>query len=263
MNARALHALSETTLRSLSRSLREGSLALGFDRRAIEQLTGSEWSRVLACLEDLAATGMQSAHIAHLIDAVVRERQRSPDLALLFDLVLSGPEVGGVPTADTAAVVNGLIGEANEEILLIGYAVHNGKKLFAPLAQRIAAIPSMRVIFYLNVARPYGDTSLDMEILRRFISDFREKHWPARELPEIYYDPRSLAMSPAERASLHAKCLIIDRKAAIITSANFTEAAQRKNIEVGVTLRHQPTVHRLVSYFEALRQTQKLVRCRF
>src|SRR5205085_5086604 len=48
---------------------------------------------------------------------------------------------------------------------------------------------------------------------------------------------------------------------AIITSANFTEAAQRRNIEVGIVVRHQPTIQRLVDYFSALRNSKQLVQC--
>jgi len=59
---------------------------------------------------------------------------------------------------------------------------------------------------------------------------------------------------------LHAKCIIIDRSEALITSANFTEAAQERNIEVGVKVRHKPLVERLASYFEALIETGRLVR---
>jgi phosphatidylserine/phosphatidylglycerophosphate/cardiolipin synthase-like enzyme len=40
-------------------------------------------------------------------------------------------------------------------------------------------------------------------------------------------------------ASLHAKCVIVDRSRALVTSAHFTDAAQRKNIEVGGRLRQR------------------------
>jgi phosphatidylserine/phosphatidylglycerophosphate/cardiolipin synthase-like enzyme len=54
---------------------------------------------------------------------------------------------------------------------------------------------------------------------------------------------------------------MVDRRAALVTSANFTEAAQERNIEVGVVVRHAPLVARLVEYFVALRDT-KLSPCR-
>ena len=83
----------------------------------------------------------------------------------------------------------------------------------------------------------------------------------ASSLRDLYYDPRALAEDSQQRASLHAKCIIVDRRVALITSANFTEAAQRKNIEAGVLIRYEPFVTRLNSYFEALRDSGRLLRC--
>ena len=64
-----------------------------------------------------------------------------------------------------------------------------------------------------------------------------------------------------ERPSLHAKCLIIDRREALITSANFTEAAQQRNVEVGVVIRHEPLAERSASYFEGVRVSDRFQRC--
>lgn len=52
--------------------------------------------------------------------------------------------------------------------------------------------------------------------------------------------------------------MIVDRQIAIVTSANYTEAAQRKNIETGVLIRYEPFVVRLGAYFEALRNSGQL-----
>jgi phosphatidylserine/phosphatidylglycerophosphate/cardiolipin synthase-like enzyme len=237
-----LLALSDANLRSLSVSLRQGVLSKRLTRRGVEQIAGQDAARVFEYLEDLQLDGLQLKDVAHIADAVLETRAKSTDPVLLYDLVLSGPDVDGVPTADTAAVVQALISEATTEVLLVGYAVHNGKILFEPLIKRMNDIPSLKVTFYLNIARPFGDTSLNREILRRFAREFRTKHWPWKRVPEMYYDPRALSDSASDRASLHAKCVIVDQRAAIITSANFTEAAQRKNIEVGMLIRHQPTV---------------------
>jgi phosphatidylserine/phosphatidylglycerophosphate/cardiolipin synthase-like enzyme len=253
--------LSDASLAALAVSLREGALSKGLSRRVIEQITGSEAASVANYLENLAQTGMKFEHIAYLADAILQTRRQAGDPSMIYDLVLSGPEVDGVPTADTAAVVQTLISEAKEEILLVGYAIHNGKKLFEPLMARMKNYSTLRVIFCLNIARPYQDTSLEGEIVRRFLQEFRTKHWPWPNLPELWYDPRALAESPGDRASLHAKCVIVDRKAAIITSANFTEAAQRRNIEVGMIIRYEPTICRLTDYFSSLRESKRLVRC--
>jgi phosphatidylserine/phosphatidylglycerophosphate/cardiolipin synthase-like enzyme len=34
-------------------------------------------------------------------------------------------------------------------------------------------------------------------------------------------------------ASLHAKCLVVDRRRALVGSANFTDRGQSRNVEVG------------------------------
>ena len=64
--------------------------------------------------------------------------------------------------------------------------------------------------------------------------------------------PRSLDVAEEKRASLHAKCVVVDRKHVFISSANFTEAAQERNVEVG-RLVHSPNLgEQLTRYFETL-----------
>ena len=77
--------------------------------------------------------------------------------------------------------------------------------------------------------------------------------------PKLYYDPRSLSESRTGRSSLHAKCIIVDRRVTLITSANFTEAAQQRNIEAGVVVWHHLFVERLAGYFEGLIASGALV----
>jgi len=76
---------------------------------------------------------MALAHVALLLEAIAKAQERAADPQLLFDLVLPGPEIPGVPTADTAATLQTLVENAQTEILLVGYTVHNGKKLFKRL----------------------------------------------------------------------------------------------------------------------------------
>jgi phosphatidylserine/phosphatidylglycerophosphate/cardiolipin synthase-like enzyme len=37
-------------------------------------------------------------------------------------------------------------------------------------------------------------------------------------------------------ASLHAKCVVVDGRLVFVTSANFTDRGQTRNVEVGVVL---------------------------
>jgi len=73
-----------------------------------------------------------------------------------------------------------------------------------------------------------------------------------RPLPDIFYDPRSLALPADKRASLHAKCVVVDRREVFVSSANFTEAAHERNIEVGLLIHSRTLAERIVRHFEAL-----------
>ena len=260
MKLDAVHALSTASLHSLASSLRGGTLSAGITAYPLQQIAGPGATALGICLTELVGQGFSLQAIALLVEGVAQARERIEDPASLLDLVLSGPDVPGIPTADTAATIRALIEEAQSEILLAGYAVHNGAALFAPLASRMQRTPSLKVTFCLDIRRPQGDTSLDSEVVWRFAKEFREKHWPWEHRPRIFFDPRSL-IHGAERAALHAKCVVVDGSAALVTSANFTEAAQKRNIEVGVLIRYSPLAGRLAAYFHALIFSGQLVEC--
>ena len=254
-----LHELSTAKLKALASSLRSGSLSLGISKGIVQQITGNNPQSITDCLNTLSRSGMSPAHIATIVEAIITSRERAISPDQLVELVLSGPEVSGVPTNDTSATMQSLIAEATKEILLVGYAVHNARGIFAPLAKRMSGTQGLRVTFCLDIARKLGDTSLDSEIIKRFAIEFKEKHWPWKPLPDMYYDPRSLSGNSEHRSSLHAKCIVVDRRAALVTSANFTEAAQQRNIEVGVLVRHVHLAARVVDYFAGLIDKKAIV----
>lgn len=66
---------------------------------------------------------------------------------------------------------------------------------------------------------------------------------PDRRLPRVFYDPRALEMDSHKKACLHAKCIVVDRKEVFVSSANFTEAAQERYLEVGLLI-HSPIRYR-------------------
>lgn len=76
--------------------------------------------------------------------------------------------------------------------------------------------------------------------------------WPGDRLPQLFYDPRALREVPGERASLHAKCIVVDESTAFVSSVNFTKAAQQKHIEVGVLMRSVPIARQLSTHFGSL-----------
>ena len=137
--------------------------------------------------------------------------------------------------------------------MVAGFTVYQGQEVFRTLAERMATHPGLRVRLYLDVHRSPSDTGAESEVVSRFAARFAKYDWPAGvRLPEVYYDPRSLGTDPTSRAVLHAKCVVVDREIAFVTSANFTPAAHERNIEVGVIIRSERLAGRLVDHFESL-----------
>lgn len=257
----AFHTLSTSALRALAASLDSGMLSAGLTQVALEQIAGPHTPVVQAELVQLLQQGFTNRQISVLLAAIVESRRRYISPAQLFERVLSGPDLPGVPTADTAAAVQTLVEQASQEILLVGYAIHDGKSLFSTLAARIRQTPELRVTFCIDIPRPWGDRSSDEQLVQEFAREFRVRHWPWSELPAVYFYRRSLVNDASLRASMHAKCVIVDRAQGLVTSANFTPAGQYRNIEAGLLVRHGPTITRLVEYFVGLMASNELVRC--
>ncbi len=174
----------------------------------------------------------------------------------VLELVTTGPEVPGIANRDTSVVVRELFANARDSVLVAGYAVYQGQRVFQALADRMVAIPALKVRMFLDIQRGPGDTTLPSELVRRFAERFRSRQWPKdRLLPEVFFDRRSLEPEPECRASLHAKCVVVDGKEVFVSSANFTEAAQHRNLEIGLLIRSAEIATRIINYFNALQST--------
>lgn len=203
-------------------------------------------------LQSRVDRGYRAGQLADLLELLAEDRAQPGFSRDSVDLVWTGPEAGGVANRDTGVVVRELFYSATQSVMIAGYAVYQGQQIFLPLAQRMEELPHLRVRMYLDVRRPDGDTSSEAEIVRRFVARFKERDWPGNRLPEIYYDPRSTELDPFRRACLHAKCVVVDEAVAFVSSANFTEAAQLRNIEVGLLVRSPSLARHLVQRFEIM-----------
>lgn len=253
-----LAALSDAALNALATAVEAGWLSGGSPDSAFTSIAGENGAAMSAWLTSLEQEAFTPVQIARLLHSVVTGRYR--DRLIVPDLVVSGPDVPGVPTADTCAVVQSLFHEAQNEIVLAGYAFHNGKLLFERLAEQKRLRPHLRIIFHVDVPRKVGDTSSPDAIILRYAEEFRSRHWPWQPFPEVYFDPRALNTDSHSRASLHAKIVVVDRATLFLTSANFTEAAHQRNIEMGLLSRVAYLSQQVATYFEGLRQSGCLLR---
>lgn len=248
------------SLATLAEAIQNRWITLNSSLPTIANLVGGLASDVTAAFAQLRQSGFNDTQAAVLLTSLVAAKRTEIDHGVQADLVLSGPDVPGIPTSATEAVVQSLFQEAEDEIILAGYAFHNAKTIFEPLAKRLQAMPLLKVILHVDISRGFQDTTVAPAIVARFAHDFWKKHWPWTPRPEVFYDPRALETDAKKRACLHAKFVIIDRKKLLITSANFTEAAQRRNIEAGVILTAPIKAQQLAAYFEHLRASNGLLR---
>jgi len=228
----ALRALSRRALSDLARGLRFGHIAADASSFMIRHMVPGVSEDAAKELCSLLSTGLAPEHAALLVGAIAAERS-SPERSAALELVTSGPDaVGG--TRDTGVVLREIFATAERRVLIIGFAVQQGREVFAVLAQRMRQLPDLAVRLCLDVRRAPGDTTRKDALLRRFAERFMRQEWPGPRMPELFYDPRSLAAGEGPRASLHAKCVVVDGAKAFIGSANLTEAAQLRNIEIGI-----------------------------
>ena len=202
------------------------------------------------CFEDLSHRGMPPDHIAATLRAFAAGRQAG-GVSAPIEVVVSGPDT--VATArDTGVVVRQLFDRARTRVLAVGFAVHQGKSVFQTLARHLDADESLEVTLCIDVRRQRGDTALDSQVVRRFAENFVDREWPGTRLPRVYYDPRSLAPPGKTASALHAKCVVADGREALVTSANFTEAAQARNMELGLLVAAPAVAGRIEEHFHSL-----------
>jgi phosphatidylserine/phosphatidylglycerophosphate/cardiolipin synthase-like enzyme len=257
----ALLVLAEVHLRDLSGGLRSGRVRPPYTPLSIQAVLPTRVAAAAAsALEAMETSGFGPVQIALTLDLLAQDRAAHGGADDAIDLVTTGPEAPGVTNRDTSVVVRELFAHAGESVLVAGYAVYQGRHVFRALADRMRDLTSLRVRLFLDVRRGPGDTSSESDVLHRFTRDFYQRQWVVAERkPQLFYDPRSLAFASGSRTALHAKCIVVDQRAVFVSSANFTEAAQERNIEVGLLIRSGSLARKLTEHFDAMVAEKLLV----
>lgn len=230
MSARRAHLqhVADGVLERLRDALAKGRIALPISRAGLIGIGVREQ------LDAIEATFGELSLPACLtvLDAVLAERANRKHAPTL---VWTGPEASSAMARDTAIVLRELFEDARESVILAGYAFRDTQKVLGPLYETMRARPSLDVRFFVDVPRKESPEDTQAYVLQ-YLGDFMATHWPFGEpKPRIYYDKRVLDRSLY--CSLHAKCVVVDGARAFISSANFTERGQERNIEVGVVIR--------------------------
>ncbi len=206
--------------------------------------TGESLLAAVREMERLGLAGASAAAVVRTVSEVTR-RTTKPDI------VWSGPEVPGLHARDTRRVFEELLSTAERSIWASTYAFFDGPRVFDVLSRRMDAMRNLDVTLLLNIERKRGDTTAADQLVRRFAERFWKTQWPGSARPRVFFDPRSLeADGPV--GVLHAKAVIADDEAVLVTSANLTEAALDRNIELGLLVRDPALAASLARHFQLL-----------
>lgn len=202
-----LTPLSTPALERLEAALASGRLSLPVSALALKAEGLGDGAALAAALNALGAVGARA-----VITAVLAERRGRP---VSPELVWTGPEASSSGARGTAVVLAEVVRRATSRVLLAGFSFDHAKDVLEPLHEALRRGVSCRI---------YADAGA---------GDFVDAHWPfGPPLPEVFtFQPPS-----GVYASLHAKCVVADGRWLFITSANFTNRGQTRNVEVGVLI---------------------------
>ena len=233
----------------LASALESGLIACAPTTAALRSLLGrsARLERVAKALAEFDRIGVPSAAAAQWIRSLTAAETRTPRI----DLVWSGPEVLGFHARDTRRVYEELLACAERSLCVSSYVFFDGPRAFATLAQRMEVVPDLRVMLLLNIQRKRGDTTAAEELVRRFAERFWRTEWPGTSRPMVFYDPRALDPD-LPTGVLHAKAVVADGEMVFVTSANLTEAALDRNIELGLLTRDRSLAASIVMHFQTL-----------
>jgi phosphatidylserine/phosphatidylglycerophosphate/cardiolipin synthase-like enzyme len=161
-----------------------------------------------------------------------------------IELLWSGPSPANkVPARRIDQALYDLIANAKHEILLITFAAAKIKRLTDELWKAAQRGVKIRLILEFEES---SEGQLSFDAMKAFppalIKAVNVYHWPVEKRD------RNQAGRPGK---LHAKMAVID-EAALVSSANLTDDAFNRNLEIGVLIKNPEFLISTKSYLESL-----------
>ena len=184
-----------------------------------------------------------------VLRAVIADREHRAERHL--ELVWSGPLAPGAAHRDTAVVMRSLFNRAQNRVLIGGYSFDHGAEILEPLHRAMEERGVLADLF-LDIDGVADTAAEGPAYARAQIERFFRENWPfSGKRPAVFYDPRTAIPGPPW-ASLHAKCVVVDERWSLVTSANFTNRGQTRNIELGVLIDDEGFAHQVVKQWQVL-----------
>jgi len=230
-------SLPAQTLRSVAASLRQLSYVPSSWQGVLAGISPDGRGQLEPLLVQMVREGGQPRLMALVLEQLADQQEALQRERDAWSFVWSGPEPAHSMTADTFATVDQLIQQARSSLIIATYNIGLSaafRELLESIAERLGDGRLKRVELFFHPVQIEGKLGADpLEAIRQW---FHADVWPWPAKPLAYIDRRLLSQT-AERCHQHAKVVVADagtdRARALVTSANFSETAQRHNFEAG------------------------------
>lgn len=218
-----VRALRDKRLNKSSNALAIDTAFIGQPRtqKAVSELIQS-WNLELPSADEFT--------IASLIECLANLQRRERERVGSARLVWTGPIVPGVYPRTSRQIVLELIASARREIWLTAYwiaGISDGEGIVSDIIDLLAQATERGLDVAIALdgrMRSSGETNFSVLM----------SLWPqGKRVPRLYTWAGALS---EPHLKLHAKTLVIDRREALVTSANFTMHALERSMELGVRL---------------------------
>jgi phosphatidylserine/phosphatidylglycerophosphate/cardiolipin synthase-like enzyme len=195
-----------------------------------------------------ALRGTDRSGVGVALRVAIAERTHRPPPRI--DLVWTGPETRASISRSTRLVVERLFEEARRTVVVGGYRFDT-PEILRPL-HRAMAERAVAAMLFLDAPGDATTVEGADSLAIRFVDKFFRDVWTfGAPKPDIFYDHRTAMLGPPW-TSLHAKCVVVDDERALITSANFTDRGQERNIEAGVLIEDHVFASELAGHWRQL-----------
>ncbi len=204
-------------------------------QRSLSLSTGDAVDLVRNLRQALSVTGITGDDVSVALVSLATARFTGECRSEKVEVVCTGSSRLGIPVRATFPAAIEMVQAAREEIFVVGYIFTEGAKGLVEALAGVSREHGVRVILIGNRMRDY------LPILRSI--------WPVNSpVPRVF----SREADPDDKmAALHAKLLICDGIAALVTSANFSHHGLHENIEIGLKVQ-SGAIARLQDFVRAM-----------
>jgi phosphatidylserine/phosphatidylglycerophosphate/cardiolipin synthase-like enzyme len=198
-----------------------------------------------------AAPAVQPAAIALALE-VASATQESWKLEQSLELVWTGPDTQVIPVRQTEQVLLEAIDATTRRLTVVSYAVYQIPRVCAAICRAIARKADVRVILEAADPDPSGGGYNNLLSIAPEVRDGAQfYHWPSSSRPK---DPKG------KPGILHVKCLVSDSRRLFLSSANLTEHAFTRNMELGILITGTELPGQVERHFDELIASRRLLR---